>query len=127
MGIGTFICSAGMKENPVFSSLSVLFSREVLLESSCRVFFGQGQPPGLQYRHHQLCPLYSMGLFTSTPIDVKNPKLLLDLGNFNFNQHKLMMIVYSHLVLIGLGYIASLFFSKPTLAPDLLYSKRKQN
>ncbi|MGB3008556.1 MAG: sodium:solute symporter, partial [Chitinophagaceae bacterium] len=47
--------------------------------------------------------------FTSTPIGVKNPKLLLDLGNFNFTHHKLMLGVYSHLIVIVVGYISSLF------------------
>lgn len=74
------------------------------------------------------CILFTAWAFlTSTPIGVKNPKLLLDLGNFNFTQHKLMLGVYSHLVVIGVGYIASLFFPKPTLAPNLLYSSWKQN
>ena len=74
------------------------------------------------------CILFTAWAFlTSTPIGVKNPKLLLDLGNFNFSQHKLMLGVYSHLVVIGVGYIASLFFPKPTLAPNLLYSSWKQN
>ncbi len=74
------------------------------------------------------CILFTAWAFlTSTPIGVKNPKLLLDLGNFNFTQHKLMLGVYSHLVVIIVGYIASLFFPKPTLAPNLLYSSWKQN
>jgi SSS family solute:Na+ symporter len=38
-------------------------------------------------------------------------RILLDLGNFNFSHHKYMLGVYSHLVLFGVGYIASFFFS----------------
>jgi len=38
-----------------------------------------------------------------------------------------MLAVYSHQTVIGVGYIASLFFPKPALVPNLLYSKRKQN
>src|SRR5204862_4035254 len=61
-----------------------------------------------------VCILFTAYAFlTSTPVGVKNPQLLLDLGNFNFTHHKLMLGVYSHLVVIVVGYIASLFFPKP--------------
>ncbi|MFY7839868.1 MAG: sodium:solute symporter [Lacibacter sp.] len=74
------------------------------------------------------CILFTAWAFlTSTPIGVKEPKLLLDLGNFNFTHHKLMLGVYSHLVVIVVGYIASLFFPKPVLEPNLLYSSWKAN
>jgi SSS family solute:Na+ symporter len=39
-------------------------------------------------------------------------KLFLDLGRFNFTQHNYMLGVYSHLVLFGTGYLASLFFKE---------------
>lgn len=74
------------------------------------------------------CILFTAWAFlTSTPIGVKEPELLLDLGNFNFPHHKLMLGVYSHLVVIVVGYIASLFYPKPELPPNLLYSSWKQN
>ena len=75
-----------------------------------------------------VCILFTAWAFlTSTPIGVKNPKLLLDLGSFNFTHHKLMLGVYSHLVVIVVGYIASLFYPKPVLEKNLLYSSWKQN
>ncbi len=64
---------------------------------------------------------------TSTPVGVKNPKLLLDLGRFNFTHHKLMLGVYSHLVVIVVGYVASLFYPKPVLEKNLLFSSWRQN
>ena len=74
------------------------------------------------------CILFTAWAFlTSTPVGIQHPKLLLDLGAFNFTQHKLMLGVYSHLVVIVVGYTASLFFPKPQLAPNLLYSSWKQN
>ncbi|MBL7743907.1 MAG: sodium:solute symporter [Chitinophagaceae bacterium] len=74
------------------------------------------------------CILFTAWAFlTGTPVGVKNPKLLLDLGSFNFTHHKMMLGVYSHLVVIGVGYIASLFFPKPVLEPNLLYSSWKKN
>lgn len=74
------------------------------------------------------CILFTAWAFlTSTPVGVKEPKLLLDMGNFNFTHHKLMLGVYSHLVVIVVGYIASLFYPKPELEPNLLYSSWKKN
>ena len=75
-----------------------------------------------------VCILFTAYAFlTSTPIGIKDPKLLLDLGNFNFTHHKLMLGVYSHLIVIVVGYIASLFFPKPVLEENLLFSSWKKN
>ena len=60
---------------------------------------------------------------TSTPIGLDEDKsLLLDMGYLNFTHNKLMLGVYSHLIVIGVGYIASLFFPKPVTDKNLLYS-----
>ncbi|GAB3277002.1 sodium:solute symporter [Larkinella harenae] len=59
---------------------------------------------------------------TSTPIGLgADKKLLLDLGAWNFSHHKLMLGVYSHLLVMGVGYVASLPFPKPVLDRTLLY------
>jgi SSS family solute:Na+ symporter len=60
---------------------------------------------------------------TSTKIGLGgNKSLLLDLGRYNFTHDKLMLGVYSHLVVIVVGYVASLFFPKPVIDKNLLYS-----
>ncbi|PWK27554.1 SSS family solute:Na+ symporter [Arcicella aurantiaca] len=60
---------------------------------------------------------------TSTEIGLGDEKtLLLDLGKFNFPHHKLMLGVYSHIVVIVVGYLASLFFPKPEIDQNLLFS-----
>ena len=60
---------------------------------------------------------------TSTEIGLgENKALLLDFGKYNFTHHKLMLGVYSHLIVIIVGYVASLFFPKPVLNRNLLYS-----
>jgi SSS family solute:Na+ symporter len=75
-----------------------------------------------------VCILFTAYAFlTSTPIGIKDPKLLLDFGNFNFTHHKLMLGVYSHLIVMVVGYIASLFFPKPVLQENLLFSSWKKN
>jgi SSS family solute:Na+ symporter len=70
------------------------------------------------------CILFTAYAFlTSTPIGLGDDKfLLLDMGSLNFTHHKLMLGVYSHLIVIGVGYVASLFFPKPLIDKNLLYS-----
>jgi len=70
------------------------------------------------------CIIFTAWAFlTSAQIGLGDHKsLLLDLGKYNFTQHKLMLGVYSHLIVIGVGYVASLFFPKPVLDKNLLYS-----
>jgi SSS family solute:Na+ symporter len=58
-----------------------------------------------------VCVLFTgYAVLTSTPI---NNNLLLDLGDWNFRHHKYMLGVYSHLIVLGVGYIASFFFRSP--------------
>lgn len=61
-------------------------------------------------------------LLSSTPIGVgENKRLLLDLGNLNFVQHKYMIGVYSHIVLMVVGLVASLFFKEKPVDENLTY------
>jgi len=70
------------------------------------------------------CILFTAYAFlTSTRIGLGEHKtLLLDLGRYNFTHHTLMLGVYSHLIVIVVGYLASLFFPKPVLDQNLLFS-----
>jgi SSS family solute:Na+ symporter len=62
-------------------------------------------------------------LLTSTEVGIGDNKYkLLDLGTFNFTHHKLMLGVYSHILVVVVGYISSLFFPKPSINENLLYS-----
>jgi len=76
-----------------------------------------------------VCVLFTAYAFlSSTEIGIGNNKsLLLDLGPYNFTHHKYMLGVYSHLIVIGVGYVASLFFPKPVLDKNLLYSGWLEN
>ena len=47
--------------------------------------------------------------------------LILDLGGANFTHHKYMLGVYSHIVLIVVGYVASLFFPNEEHGENLTY------
>lgn len=59
-------------------------------------------------------------MLTSTPIGVgANKRILLDLGALNYTHHKLMLGVYSHIVLLVVGYVASLFYFKENAPEEL--------
>ncbi|MBO9619991.1 MAG: sodium:solute symporter [Niabella sp.] len=75
-----------------------------------------------------VCIVFTAYAFlTSTPVGLQHPKLLLDLGPYNFTHNKLMLGVYSHLVVIVVGSVASLFFPKPDIEPNLLFANWKKN
>lgn len=67
------------------------------------------------------CILFTgWAVLTSTPIGLGGEKrLILDFGDFNFTHHKYMLGVYSHFVLFGVGWVASLFFPKKEVHRDL--------
>ncbi len=68
------------------------------------------------------CVLFTAyALLTSTPIG-ENKTLLLDFGRFNFTHHKYMLGVYSHIVLLVVGYTTSLFFKKNEQIQHLTYT-----
>lgn len=72
-----------------------------------------------------VCVLFTAyAFFTTTPIGLDNPHLLLDFGRYNFPHHKLMLGVYSHLIVIVVGWVASLFFPAPVVDERLLYRGR---
>jgi solute:Na+ symporter, SSS family len=59
---------------------------------------------------------------TSTRVPIEGEtRLLWDLGNYNFTHHTYMLGVYSHLVLFGVGYLASLLFKSPDPAENLTF------
>jgi SSS family solute:Na+ symporter len=68
------------------------------------------------------CILFTgWAVLTSTPVGEKD-KLILDLGNYNFGHHRYMLGVYSHLVLIGVGYVASTLFKDDKNIDHLTYA-----
>ncbi|MDE6358349.1 MAG: hypothetical protein K2L29_02000, partial [Duncaniella sp.] len=61
-------------------------------------------------------------VLTSTKVDIHGTgvkETLLDLGNWNFTQHKYMLGVYSHLIVLVVGYLASYLFTEPLAAKEL--------
>jgi solute:Na+ symporter, SSS family len=65
-------------------------------------------------------------VITSTKLPIgSEPRLLIDMGIFNYTHHKMMLGVYSHVVLIVVGYLSSLLFKKPENIDSLTYSDWK--
>jgi solute:Na+ symporter, SSS family len=65
------------------------------------------------------CILFTAwALLTSTPLGASRTPLL-DLGPYNYTHHSLMLGVYTHVVLFGVGYVASFFFQGPPVDRQL--------
>lgn len=61
-------------------------------------------------------------VLTSTKVDLHGTGIketILDLGDYNFTHHKYMLGVYSHLIVLVVGYFASYFFAAPLAAKEL--------
>ena len=60
-------------------------------------------------------------ILTTTTFDAADgtKKLMLDLGDYNFSHHTLMLGVYSHLIVLIVGYLASLCFKTPLADKEL--------
>ncbi len=61
-----------------------------------------------------------------------NGSPIIDLGDFNFHQHKYMLGVYTHVIVLIVGYFASFFFKSGEVDEDLtiyawLKKRRKEN
>ena len=74
-------------------------------------------------------------VLTSTKVDIDGDgvkQTLLDLGNWNFSHHKYMLGVYSHLIVLIVGYAASYLFKTPLADKELtlwgyLEERKKKN
>ena len=61
-------------------------------------------------------------VLTSTKVDLDGDgtkQILLDLGQYNFSHHKYMLGVYSHLIVLVVGYVSSYFFKTPLADKEL--------
>ena len=61
-------------------------------------------------------------VLTSTKVDIHGTgvkETLLDLGDWNFTHHKYMLGVYSHLIVLVVGYVASFCFRAPLADKEL--------
>lgn len=121
-----FINIGGEGALGVVFSLYAIFSGGIAGIFLLGLFFRRANKKGL-YTGIITCVIFTAyAVLSSNPID---GTLWLDLGDWNFNHHNYMLGVYSHLVLFGVGLIASYFFKKEKVNEKLTYygwTKRKR-
>ena len=117
--VATFYVYAGNKGVlSIIFTLYAIFSGGIAGLFLLGLFSRRANKQGL-YFGIAACVLFTgWAVLTSTPIG-ENNKIILDLGNLNYTQHKYMLGVYSHFVLFIVGYLASLFFPKPEIDDNL--------
>jgi len=102
----------------IIFNLYAIFSGGIAGMFLLGVFSRRANKKGL-YVGIAACVLFTAyAVLTSTKV---GDHLLLDLGKWNYMHHKYMLGVYSHIVLIVVGYIASLFFKKQENIEHLTY------
>lgn len=127
--IASIYVSAGTKGVlGVVFALYAIFSGGIAGIFLLGIFSKRANKQGL-YIGIAVCILFTAyAVLTSTKFD---GKLWLDLGKWNFHQHKYMLGVYTHLIVIIVGYIASLFFKRKEVDEDLTiyawYKRRKED
>lgn len=104
----------------VIFDLYAIFSAGIVGIFLLGLFSKRANKQGL-YIGMAVCVLFTAyAVLTTTKIDIAGEsRLILDLGNWNFPHHKYMLGVYSHLIVLVVGYVASLFFPKPELEKGL--------
>jgi len=126
MGIGCIYVNIGNEGIlGIIFTLYAIFSGGIVGIFLLGIFSARANSQGINIAICVCVVFTAYAFLTSTPIGIGEHKsVLLDMGKYNFMHNKLMVGVYSHLVVIGVGYVASLFFPKPVLDPNLLYSGR---
>jgi SSS family solute:Na+ symporter len=124
IGIGIFYVSAGSEGVlGIVFTLYAIFSGGIVGIFLLGLFSARANRQGINIAIIVCIIFTAYAFLTSTEIGLdENKRLLLDFGKYNFTHHKLMLGVYSHLIVIGVGYIASRLFPRPEIDPNLLYS-----
>ena len=128
MGIGCLYINAGSEGVlGIVFTLYAIFSGGIVGIFLLGVFSARANRQGITIAIIACILFTSYAFLTSTQIGIgANKHLLLNFGKYNFGHDKLMLGVYSHLVVIVVGYVSSLFFPKPVLDKNLLYSGWKE-
>ena len=104
----------------VVFQLYAIFSAGIVGILLLGLFSKRANKKGLYWGIAAAMAFTAYAMLTSTPIGVgANKRILLDLGALNYTHHKLMLGVYSHIVLLVVGYIASLFYFEENAPEEL--------
>lgn len=115
-------------------SLYAIFSAGIVGIFLLGLFSRRANKQGLYIGIAAAVVFTAYAVLTSTKIDIHGTgtkETLLDLGEWNFSQHKYMLGVYSHLIVLAAGYFASFLFKAPLADKELtIYGyleERKKN
>jgi SSS family solute:Na+ symporter len=123
IGIALFYVKAGSEGvlGTIFA-LYAIFSGGIAGMFLLGIFSRRANMKGLYFGIGASVLFTAYALLTSTPVFWGDQeRLLLNLGNLNFTHHEYMIGVYSHLLLLGVGYVASLFFKNENDITSLTY------
>ena len=108
----------------VVFELYAIFSAGIVGIFLLGLFSSRANKKGLHIGIAVCVAFTTYAVFTTTKI---GDHLIMDLGKYNFPHHKYMLGVYSHLIVLIVGYFASLFFKSEKANTDLtIYGYFKQ-
>ena len=103
-------------------SLYAIFSAGIVGIFMLGLFSRKANKQGLYIGIAVAVVFTAYAVLTSTKVDIHGTgvkETLLDLGEWNFTHHKYMLGVYSHLIVLIVGYLASYFFKTPLADKEL--------
>ena len=103
-------------------SLSAIFSAGIVGIFLLGLFSRRANKQGLYIGIAAAVLFTAYAVLTSTKVDLDGDgtkQILLDLGQYNFSHHKYMLGVYSHLIVLVVGYVSSYFFKTPLADKEL--------
>ena len=115
-------------------SLYAIFSAGIVGIFMLGLFSRRANKQGLYIGIAAAVLFTAYAVLTSTKVDIHGTgvkETLLDLGDWNFSHHKYMLGVYSHLIVLVVGYAASFLFKTPLADKELTIwgylEERKEN
>ena len=103
-------------------SLYAIFSAGIVGIFMLGLFSRRANKQGLYIGIAAAVVFTAYAVLTSTKVDIDGDgvkQTLLDLGEWNFTHHKYMLGVYSHLIVLIVGYLASFLFKTPLADKEL--------
>ena len=103
-------------------SLYAIFSAGIVGIFMLGLFSRRANKQGLYIGIAAAVAFTAYAVLTSTKVDIHGTgvkETLLDLGEWNFKHHKYMLGVYSHLIVLIVGYLASFLFKTPMADKEL--------